>query len=352
MPRPELAFVIAGGDVLRGDKMGRLGMSLDGARRRDLRILAALPDVASVWLPGGGYHPDAWKVLAGTGLALAGRGREAIRRVDPLAMRFVGISGELEPYKLTAGLDLNLEDLEAELRGVSASPRFLGYYTAEGLEYALDRYGLLDFLGRLGYDRFRVSIDPSSAGGERSRLFGRAAGAEHLLIEIVVEKRLLDGEPFLYVHWTSLRHPTARFHPSHPRLPGQDVPGLGLAREVGELYERMASRLGLRGVAFRPSYYHTAYMARHRVQFRDAARQGRFEAMVRDFRGVPLDQLTNAVAEGRVRLDGHPYVWEADLMAAALDRAADPDRDAAIAAAREAAHFTLAERADPATIPA
>src|SRR5262249_57116072 len=85
MPRPELAFIIAGGDVLDGDKMGRLGLTLDGARRRDLDVLAAVEGAASVWLPGGGYHPDAWKVLAGTGLALAGRGRQPLRRpVDPL----------------------------------------------------------------------------------------------------------------------------------------------------------------------------------------------------------------------------------------------------------------------------
>src|SRR5262249_37124156 len=62
MPRPALAFVIAGGDVLAGDRMGRLGLTLDGARRRDLAVHAALEGVPAVWLPGGGYHDDAWKV--------------------------------------------------------------------------------------------------------------------------------------------------------------------------------------------------------------------------------------------------------------------------------------------------
>ena len=39
-PRADLAYVIAGGDVLAGDKMGRLGLTLAGARLRDLAVAA------------------------------------------------------------------------------------------------------------------------------------------------------------------------------------------------------------------------------------------------------------------------------------------------------------------------
>ena len=42
MPRAELAFIIAGGDVLRGDRFGTLGLSLEGARRRDRRVAPAV----------------------------------------------------------------------------------------------------------------------------------------------------------------------------------------------------------------------------------------------------------------------------------------------------------------------
>ena len=45
---------------------------------------------------------------------------------------------------------------------------------------------------------------------------------------------------------------------------------------------RMAVRLGLGGVVFRPAYFHTAYAARHEFAFVDPERQGRFEALVRD----------------------------------------------------------------------
>jgi hypothetical protein len=76
----------------------------------------------------------------------------------------------------------------------------------------------------------------------------------------------------------------------------------------------MAARLGMGAVVFRPAHFHTAYAARHAFQFIDPDRQGRFEALLRDLSGVPLLEATRAVAEGRVRMDGAPYVWEADEM--------------------------------------
>ncbi len=70
MPSAALGFVLAGGDVLAGDRFGTFGLTLDGARRRDLMVAAALGDTPSVWLPAGGYTPNAWKVLAGSALVL------------------------------------------------------------------------------------------------------------------------------------------------------------------------------------------------------------------------------------------------------------------------------------------
>ena len=69
-----------------------------------------------------------------------------------------------------------------------------------------------------------------------------------VLIEAVLEKKRLAGADLLYVHWLTLRHPRARFSDLRPQLPGQDVPGLGLAREITELLARMAARLGLEGL--------------------------------------------------------------------------------------------------------
>lgn len=355
MPRPELAFVIAGADVLAGDRLGRLGMSLDAVRERDLMVVDALDGVPSVWLPGGGYSPDAWRVLVGTGLALTLRSRASIPdEIDPLALRMSSVFTSLQPSALGADQELSAADLGLQDR--DAPYRLLGMYSAEGLEFALHRYGVLPEVARLGYRDLRVAIDRTDVG-ERLRVLGRARDGdprEHLLIEMVLERQRipcpptpgLDGSgpdgggvPVLYVHWLTLRNPRASFTAGRPRLPGQDAPGLGLAPEASDLIGRIATRLGLAGVALRPSHYHVAYAARRGFRFVDPKRQGRFEALIRDTKGIPLLDVTRLVAEGRVWLDGQPYAWEPDLMVAW--RVKVPEDGDAVAMEREQARFKV-----------
>ena len=338
MPRGDLAFVCAGGDVLAGDPLGDLGLTLAGCRERDLRVADALFDVPSVWLPSGGYTPDAWRVLAGTGLQLGVRSNAPIpRRYDPLRARFSAIARTLAPEEL-GRTDLMMDDVAAEL-GLAGGRRqlLLGFYSAEGLEHALHRYGLLGELRRIGYGPFRVEVRDEGVG-QSARLFDVPSGEP--LIELVVEKKKLGTDEVLYVHWLALRNPRAPFSEERPQLPGQDVPGLGLAREMTELLARMAVRLELAGVALRPAAYHlAAYGDRETLRFVDPARQGRFEALGEALRALPLAEATRAVAEGRVLLDGRPYRWEADEMVRwASPRAEDR---AAVEAEKARAHFTL-----------
>jgi acetoin utilization deacetylase AcuC-like enzyme len=317
MPRPQLAFVIAGGDVLAGDRMGQLGLSLEGARLRDLLAATDLEGTPSVWLPGGGYHRDAWRVLAGTGMVLATGSLEPIPGdYDPLMEQFAGISESLTLEMLGGSGELTAEDLEDSL---GLRPRrqrlLLGFYTAAGMEHALHRFGIFDQLQRLGYAHFRVAFDEQAGMGERVRVFGESEGNEHLLVEAILEKRRVAENDALYVHWLSLRNPRAQFSERRPPLPGQEVPGLGLAREAGEMLALVALRLGLAGVAFRPAHYHNAFAARHHFAFVDPGRQGRFEALVRDLAGTPLVEATQVLDEGRALMNGKAYAWEAEEMA-------------------------------------
>ena len=358
MPRPDLAFVVAGGDVLAGDRLGRLGLSVAGARRRDRLVAEALAGLPAVWLPGGGYTAAAWRVLAGTGLALAsGSDAPVPEDLDPLEARFQALSRAIRPVDITGDLTLTEDDLGFGLGARAAPHRYLGLYSAEGVEFALYHYGIIEQVARLGYVDLRVILDRAEPG-ERFRLVGKSRDpsdqAEHLLAESVLEVQRAtlplipglagsgpDGEgvPLLYVHWLTLRNPRAHFGHGRPRLPGQDVPGLGLAPEATELIGRIAERLGLAGVALRPAWYHVAYAGRHRFRFADPARQGRFEALIRDLRGVSLLEATAAVAEGRVSLHGTPYTWEADLMVAW--RQPVQIDEAAVAQARDGSRFTL-----------
>jgi len=340
MPRAELAFVIAGGDVLHADRFGCLGLTLEGARRRDRLVARALRGLPAVWLPGGGYHEEAWKVFAGSILVLGGRGHQPIQaRFDPLSARFQRISRLLSREPVSDWEPITQEDLEGAMGPTAPrDSRVLGYYTAQSLEYALFRYGLLPQLERLGYSPLRVEVGTTGAG-DRIQLLGQAGGQEHLLVDCVLERRRLGEDSYLFVNWLTLRHPLARFSAVRPQLPGQEVPGLGLSREAAEMLMLMADRLKLEGVAFRPMWYHLAVVARARFRFVDAARQGRFEALMRDLAHLPLLEATRRVAKGHVRLNGQPYVWEAEDM---VSRRAPGSNDAeAIAAERERCHFTV-----------
>jgi hypothetical protein len=333
MPAGELAFVCAGGDVLLGDPLGGLGLTFEGCRERDLLVLDALSRVPSVWLPSGGYTASAWRVLAGTGLALGLRSRRPIPPdYDPMAARFYGISKSLPPESLGRG-ELDMDDV-AEQLGLRSQPRLLlGYYTAEGLEHALHVYGVLDALQRLGYGPFRMEVAPAGVG-DSARLLDAPSGEP--LIEVVLEKR----GAMLYVHWLALRNPKARFAAGLSSLPGQDVPGLGLSREITEMLVRMAVRLGLEGLAMRPSAYHLAHVRRDVLHFVDPGRQGRFEALCDALKDLPLVEASRTVAEKRVLLNGQPYAWEPDEMVRWVEPRTE-DR-AAIDEAKAKAIFKLA----------
>ena len=316
MPRPELVFVLAGGDVLHGDRLGHLDLTLEGVRERDLLVAAWTRGIATVWLPAGGYSERSWKVVVGTYVAVASGSRQPVKDRDPLMSRFAAISRGLSPTRLSGSDDdESMADVEAELFGrPEPAPRFLGYYTNEGMEYALARFGFLEHLRRLGYSDLRVESFPPDEVGQRGTITGVASDVRHLLVDLIVSRGVAEGAPSLVVHWLSLRNPRAVFSPDRPALPGQVVPGLGLARDMGQLLGAIADRLDLPSVSLRPSWFHTAFAARQHFRFVDPARQRRFVDLVSDMRGLALADVTRALAEGRVRLDGAPYMWEPEIM--------------------------------------
>ena len=118
---------------------------------------------------------------------------------------------------------------------------------------------------------------------------------------------------------------------------------LGMSRETSELLVRMCRRLGLAGLAFRPAWYHMAYIARHWCTFVDPARQGRFEALLHELKDLPLLEATHRVERREVWLDGAPYAWEADDMVYRLETVADAQWAEAVRVERERARFTLGQ---------
>lgn len=344
-PRPDLAFVIAGGDVLHTDPQGNLGLTLAGARRRDRLVARWLHDVPSVWLPGGGYSPDAWRVLLGTACVLAGASSRLPDGFDPLTHHYERVASRLDPHQLGHSHEPLFSQEEVDsLFGVGPAPptRFLGYYTAAGLEHALYAYGLLPQLRRLGYTDFDVQIGRGTVGDTlRLTAADPKSGNRHLLVEAVLQVETWRDERWLYVHWLNLRHPLGTWEHDRPQLPGQEVPGLGLASETGALLLQLSRRLHLAGLLLRPAWFHVAWMSRGSLGFADPLRQGELEAIERDLGHLPLRNLTVAVAEGRLLRNGAPWTWTPEVMTGPQP-AVRPDAEQ-VQAARDAAHFTLAE---------
>jgi hypothetical protein len=244
-----------------------------------------------VWLPAGGYSRDAWKVLAEGAALLATGVAPEIGEIDPLRDEFVRLARGLGPKELEGSLDIDFSDVLADLgMAPPGASRFLDYYSASGLELAVETYGFLGALRRLGYGPFRVATDRVDVG-DRVRLFGNGGGEEHLLLESVMAKATIEGRSYLYLHWLTLRHPLSAFTQERPQLPDQEVPGQGLSREVFEMCARIAARLSLAGVAMRPAVVpHGVRGAPRLPLFRHCA-PGRFEALMRGSGGASRSSM-------------------------------------------------------------
>lgn len=338
--RPALTFYLAGGDPLDGDRFGGMTCSEGALRQRDRRVLAWLGHRPVVILPAGGYSEASWRILAGTGAEAIGSRAQVAVDFDPVRRRTLAISGTLDAGRLSDDFEVTLDDVIAELGGSpSTEDRFLDYYTRHGLEYALERYGLLPAVRRMGFRDIQLDV---TAGDWPHRLRVTAALDEErcVLVDLSLSRRDIGGWPALFIEWLELRDPRITFAGTdRPRLPGQDTPGLGLAAEAGHLLLRAAERLGLSAVALVPAWYHVAWMARDDFRALDPVDQGRLEALFEELADVPLIEATTTLHEPGWPTSEGPLRWEpvtmvrpvSDRLVAALD-AQRPEIEAAKAA--------------------
>ena len=312
--RTALALYLAGADPLVGDPLGALSVSLDGLRRRDRMVFRALGKTPTVVTPGGGYRDASWRVLAGT-LAETVRLRTAVdSKYDPVLRRSRDISRRLDTNTLMGEEDTLITEAELlssmGLRVGTPPPRFLGFYTRHGLEYALTAQGYLTAVRRLGFNGLRVHVDPGVGGGaDRMRLTAEVAGKEETLLDVSASLSTIEGFRFLFVEWLELRDPRATFTSRRPKLPGQRGPGLGLAEDTMQLLVRAAERLALHGVAFVAAHYHVAWMGRGRFWVLDPVRRGQLEALFEYFKGTPLLDASRLIGGPGIPVNGEPIQW-------------------------------------------
>jgi hypothetical protein len=255
----------------------------------------------------------------------------------------------------------DLRPADAEPASLAEPGQFLGRFTEAALERELDSAGILAALAERGHPEVRIVADATN-GEHRLRILP-ANGREPLVelraseLTCVVQEPVLraQGVDLLYllsVHWLSLQNPGQPFRPERPPLPGQKHPGLGIGRRFYGRLMTWAHEWGKDALLNFPEYYHNAVFYASMFRFVSPARQGRLEALRRDLSSPHVCETSAAIDEGRVIEDpgARPFQWQAAEMlspvTASVTSALDSDAyKEAVASARNAARFRLADRA-------
>ncbi len=252
--------------------------------------------------------------------------------LERLRRRFERVARRLSRASLRSLADpdalLSEEDLDP--RSWRTDGYFLGFYSAHGLERALEAYGIFARLEAMGWRDLRIELDLPDRTDQRLRLFGSGHGRrDAVLAELIAHEGEIEmpplGAPAAALHeracatsyavivleWMLLQAPGRPFRPDRPRLPGQRWPGLGIGAEVLELVYRMGKRLERDGVIAFPAYYHNAVLYRARFRFVSPEDEGRMLAYARDLAPLTLAQASWAFELGcvRDRHSGEPVHW-------------------------------------------
>ena len=310
--RPRLVFYVAGCDGAADDEMGNWELSEAALRERDRFVISQLRArgiEAIVWVLAGGYGREAWRYsAAGLIAALGGPSNPRLPTTESMELsRYRHMWEAISPRDLSGVDPMDLEFDESDLFGVlphggmQLPPRVLDYYSRDGVEFGLERYGILPRLRKLGFEP-RVEVQCDADHGDTIRVFGDET-RELLLVECRVarDRQTMPGFELLRVEWLLLQNPRAPWTGGRRPLPGQTHPGLRMFNDVMMLMLLTCERTGLEGVLVVPSHYHVAAAWHGRMHFVEAEVEGRFRALERCLAPLNLAEASHAVELGRVR---------------------------------------------------
>ncbi len=320
--QPALVFYLAGADPAADDQIGDWKISAAGLLERDRFVLDCargtrrLPLIIAL---AGGYGLNAWRYSARffSGLLNRGKPLEPPSTEEALLVRYRRLAQDLEPHELTGeprksnDWGLTDDDILSSLGGAHRPRRFLGYYSPQGLELALERAGLLDRVRALGFVNPVMEMDLDNPTGDTVRLYGDVHRRE-LLIEARARidrgalrvSRCCASSGCCYKIRGPSSPPTGRACPARPSGPrnvaGHRRPADPCLRPPAARWPRLrASPLPLR--LAEPE---VAALSRSR-------RRGRFPIAQQALHGLPLSEAARAVTEMRVVdvITGEPFLW-------------------------------------------
>jgi hypothetical protein len=219
-------------------------------------------------------------------------------------------------------LALNFEDILGAPPTRRSSPFFLGFYSPDGIRYALEKYGLYDELRKRGYDNFKTVINTRDPYKQRIAIYYDKKDSQHLLGELIVKRKHITVYPpfpsriygrnfeVIAVEWLCMQHPKGKFTPEKPRLPGQKYPGLGLGDMVMEILVIMTGRLRLAGLLNVPEHFHNAQMYSPQFKYIDPLYEAKRMALERDLLSrYPLATVSWAIELKCVTENTKPFEW-------------------------------------------
>ncbi len=212
--------------------------------------------------------------------------------------------------------------MNRELRGTD---RFLGIYSRAGLLLAMRAHGLLDLLAARGLTHIDVAFDLADPYGQRvivfdgdpSRLVGEVV-ASRLKVDRLGPIEFAAGSEAISIGWLAIENPDTL---AKPVAPGQERPGLGLARAVIDMSLAGAVHLGFAAVLAVPAHYHLAWMYHPWFRPIDPREEGALLSLREATRALSRLEASWAIERGEVRRNGVPWKWEAPRMCAPIDPA-------------------------------
>lgn len=313
--KPGLVIYVAGVDGAADDRLGNWRLSANGMLARDQLVLSLVRD-RSLSIPmavvlAGGYGKSAWRYSARFfAYLLSGQVLEPPGWEDMTILRFRHLQRLLDPAELTGStppsssgddLELTEADLLGDLQPVRREPRFLGYYSAHGMELVLERYGLFKQLRAMAFRNPSLSLDLADPDKHMIRIFGNQEKTDLLMeLQLRRDRRAIPRMELLNIEWLLLQNPRRSFSDVRPQLPGQKHPGLGLLAEVVGVLVMICDRLKLDGLVFVPSHYHVAAQSVRHLRFLHPADEENFRAIKLASTGMSLAEASRALEEGQL----------------------------------------------------
>lgn len=197
-----------------------------------------------------------------------------------------------------------------ELAGINPENLLLGRLKPEEVGERIRNAGIHEGLARKGYHDPVLALECKDPEDQRILLYDGRKFRDRLLMEVRLQIRAFrPGKPIgpfpeetvfrmLLIHWLSLSDPERPFPIHRPRLPGQERPGLGVLPECLSLLRGIGREFSLDGLLDVPDHFHSALFYSRMFRFLDPHAEGRFQAMARDLKGIPLALASEAVQEG------------------------------------------------------